>query len=276
MIDADHALPIMRQCAALQVARSTAYYRPSPVSDDDLTLMRRIDVLHLKYPFLGSRRLAAMLSDETVAPVNRKRVQRLMRLMGITALYAKPRTSQPAPGHQVYPDLLRGMTIDRPNQAWCTDITYLPMRHGFLYLVAIMDWYSRKVLSWRLSNTMDAQFCVDALQEALAHHGAPEIFNSDQGRQFTSDAFTGVLKAHHIQISMDGKGCWMDNVFIERLWRSVKYEQVYLKAYDNGREARAGLNEYFRFYNTIRPHQHLDRRTPDQVYYANLPLPQAA
>jgi putative transposase len=275
MIDPNHTLPIVRQCALLGVARSTAYYRPQPVPEADLALMRRIDAIHLARPFLGSRRIVDALSDEGMI-VNRKRVQRLMQIMGLIALYPKPRTSRPAPGHRIYPYLLRDLTIDRPNQVWCTDITYLPMAHGFLYLVAVMDWYSRKVLAWRLSNTMDEAFCVEALEDAIEGYGTPEIFNTDQGSQFTSEAFTGVLKREHIRISMDGRGRWMDNVFIERLWRSVKYEEVYLKAYDNGIQARQSLTEYFGFYNTIRKHQAMDRQTPDQVYYKNLPFPQTA
>lgn len=275
MIDASHPLPIVRQCALLDVARSTAYYRPQGPSEADHALMRRIDAIHLAQPFLGSRRIVDALSDEGVF-VNRKRVQRLMQRMGLIALYPKPRTSRPAPGHRIYPYLLRDLTIARPNQVWCADITYLPMARGFLYLTAVMDWVSRKVLSWRVSNTMDEVFCVEALEDAIANHGTPEIFNTDQGSQFTSEAFTSVLKREHIQISMDGRGRWMDNVFIERLWRSVKYEEVYLKAYDNGIQARQSLAEYFRFYNAIRKHQAMDRQTPDQVYYQNLPFLQSA
>ena len=276
MIDHDHDLPITRQCAALGVARSTVYYRRQPVSDTDHRLMQRIDALHLERPFLGSRRIADALTDERGLAINRKRIQRLMRAMGITALYPKPRLSRPAPGHRIYPYRLRGLTIDRPNQVWASDITYLPMARGFLYLVAVMDWYSRKVLAWQVSNTLDDTFCVDALQRAIARYGRPEIFNTDQGSQFTGRAFTGVLEAHTITISMDGRGRWMDNVFIERLWRSVKYEEVYLKAYDSGREAKAGLADYVAFYNAKRHHQGLDRATPDQVYFDTQPLPQAA
>ncbi|MES1952144.1 transposase orfab subunit b [Salinisphaera sp. S4-8] len=276
MIDHDHSLPITRQCAALGVARSTVYYRRQPVSDTDHRLMQRIDALHLERPFLGSRRIADALADEQGLLVNRKRIQRLMRVMGITALYPKPRLSRPAPGHRIYPYRLRGLTIDRPNQVWASDITYLPMARGFLYLVAVMDWYSRKVLAWQVSNTLDDAFCVDALQRAIARYGRPEIFNTDQGSQFTGRAFTGVLEDHAITISMDGRGRWMDNVFIERLWRSVKYEEVYLKAYDSGRNAKAGLADYFAFYNAKRHHQGLDRATPDQVYFDTQPLPQAA
>lgn len=275
MIEPNEDLSVVRQCALLDVSRSSYYYRPRPMPEEDVDVMGRIDAIHLERPFLGSRRIADELADDG-APVNRKRVQRLMRLMGITALYPKPRTSRPAPGHRVYPYLLRGLTIDRPNQVWSTDITYVPMAHGFLYLVAIMDWYSRKVLSWRLSNTMEASFCVDALTDALHEHGPPEIFNTDQGAQFTSDDFTGVLADHRVPISMDGRRRWVDNVFIERLWRSVKYEEIYLKAYDNGIQARQSLDVYFRYYNQRRRHQSLDRTTPDQMYYDNEPLPQAA
>lgn len=276
MIDHDHDLPITHQCRVLGVARSTVYYRRQPVSDADHALMQRIDALHLERPFLGSRRIADALADSEGVPINRKRIQRLMRVMGITALYPKPRLSRPAPGHRIYPYRLRGLTIDRPNQVWASDITYLPMARGFLYLVAVMDWYSRKVLAWQVSNTLDDAFCVDALQRAIARYGSPEIFNTDQGSQFTGTAFTGVLEDNAITISMDGRGRWMDNVFIERLWRTVKYEEVYLKAYDGGRDARAGLADYFAFYNTRRHHQSLDRATPDQVYFDEQPLPQAA
>ena len=276
MIDPGHTLPITRQCRVLDVARSTVYYRHKPVSDADHRLMQRIDVLHLERPFLGSRRIADALADEDGLVINRKRIQRLMRVMGITALYPKPRLSRPAAGHRIYPYRLRGLTIDRPNQVWASDITYLPMARGFLYLVAVMDWCSRKVLAWQISNTLDDAFCVDALQRAVARYGAPDIFNTDQGSQFTGSAFTGVLEDHAITISMDGRGRWMDNVFIERLWRSVKYEEVYLKAYDSGRDAKAGLADYFAFYNAKRHHQSLDRATPDQVYFDPQPRPQAA
>ena len=275
MIDRDATLPVTGQCALLEVARSTVYYQRKPTPPSDVDLMGRIDQIHLDYPFLGSRRIVDALAEAGIV-VNRKKVQRLMRIMGLAALYPKPRTTIPAVGHRIYPYRLRGLNIDRPNQVWCTDVTYLPMAHGFLYLVAIMDWYSRKVLSWRLSNTMDPSFCVDALRAAIETYGAPEIFNSDQGAQFTSDAFTGVLTQHRITISMDGRGRWMDNVFIERLWRSVKYEEVYLKAYENGTQARQGLGDYFEFYNSRRRHQRLNRRTPDEVYHQNQPLPQAA
>lgn len=275
MIDSDEELPIIRQCTLLEVARSTVYYRRRPAAEADLELMARIDAIHLERPFLGSRRIVDSLADDGLA-TNRKRVQRLMRLMGITALYPKPRTSRPGSGHRIYPYRLRHMAIDHPNQVWATDITYLPMAHGFLYLVAIMDWYSRKVLAWRLSNTMDTRFCVDALCQALERYGTPEIFNTDQGAQFTSENFTSVLVEHGVAISMDGRGRWMDNVFVERLWRSVKYEEVYLKAYENGLQARTSLEEYFQYYNQERRHQGLDRLTPDQVYYENQPQELAA
>lgn len=239
--------------------------------------MRLIDELHLRFPYKGSRRMKDDLWDEHGIQVNRKRVQRLMRLMGIQALHPGAKTTRKHPQHRVYPYLLKGLEIHRPNQVWATDITYIPLRKGFLYLVAIIDWYSRKVLSWQLSNSLDADFCKEALERALAIHGKPEIFNSDQGCQFTSDGFTGVLKAQGVAISMDGKGRWVDNVFVERLWRSLKYEEVYLKAYDSVAEATQSINQWLTFYNEKRRHSSLDRRTPDQVYY-NLPsgLPQAA
>jgi putative transposase len=264
-LDRDHpALSLRRQCTLLGLARS-GVYRPRPADDDDLELMRRIDELFTRWPFLGSRRMTAMLRAEGQT-INRKRVQRLMRRMGIAALGPKPRTTKPAPGHRVYPYLLRELAIERPNQVWAADITYIPIGRGFLYLVAIMDWASRAVLAWRLSNTMDVAFCVSALEEALARFGRPEIFNTDQGSQFTSAAFTGVLAAAGIRISMDGRGRWMDNVFIERLWRSLKHEDVYLKGYVDGQEAKAGIAEWIGFYNTRRPHQALDNRTPMSIW----------
>lgn len=268
-------LPIARQCELLAVARSSLYYERAPsVSDDDLALMRLLDALHLKYPFMGSRRLRDELL-KLARRVNRKRVQRLMQIMGIEALYPKKRTSDPHKAHRVFPYLLRGLAIERPNQVWAADITYIPMRRGFLYLVAIIDWASRAVLSWRLSNTMEADFCVEALQEAIRRHGTPEIFNTDQGAQFTAEDFLGVLEHHDIRISMDGKGRWRDNVFVERLWRSVKYEEVYLKAYESVHEARASLANYFYFYNHERGHQSIAKRTPWQVY-ATAQLAEAA
>jgi len=273
MIKADNELSTVRRCELLDVARSTAYYEAMPISGDDLIHMRLIDEIHLRLPFFryrittnGSRRIRDELETQGHL-VNRKRVQRLMRQMGLWALYPKPRTSQPGKGHKIYLYLLKGRVIDRPNQVWATDICYLPMAKGFMYLVAVMDWATRRVLSWRVSNTMDSDFCVEALEEALERYGAPEIFNTDQGAQFTSEAFTGVLKDHEIAISMDGKGRWVDNVFVERLWRSVKYEDIYLRAYETPAELRAGLKRYFEFYNQRRRHSSLARRTPDAVYF---------
>ena len=265
-IHIEHPLPKARRCQLLEVPRSTAYYQPTPVSGQDLALMRLIDEIHLHYPFYGSRRLCDELEDRGQT-VNRKRVQRLMRLMGLQALYPRRRTSQPGKGHKIYPYLLRGLPIERANHVWATDITYIPMAKGFMYLVAIIDWYSRRVLSWRVSNTMDTGFCIEALEEALQRFGAPQIFNTDQGAQFTSEDFTEVLKDHGVAISMDGKGRWVDNVFVERLWRSVKYENVYLHAYETPAALRAGLARYFEFYNARRRHSALDRRTPDAVYF---------
>ncbi len=265
-IHTEHELTKTRRCELLDVARSSAYYHPEPVSEADLALMRLIDEIHLQWPFYGSRRTRDELEDRG-HKVNRKRVQRLMRLMDLRALYPRRRTSQPGKGHKIYPYLLRDLSIERANQAWATDICYLPMAKGFMYLVAIMDWHSRRVLSWRVSNTLDTDFCIEALEEALQRFGAPEIFNTDQGSQLTYDAFTGVLKDHGIAICMDGKGRWIDNVFVERLWRSVKYEDVYLRAYETPTELRAGLARYFTFYNARRRHSTLDRRTPDAVYY---------
>jgi putative transposase len=274
LLDRDHAeLSIRRQCRLLGLARSGVYRRPRAANDNDLGLMRRIDELFTQFPFLGSRRLALMLGEQGPAlsaaeglPINRKRMQRLMRQMGIAALGPKPRTTKPAPGHKVFPYLLRGLVIDRPNQVWAADITYVPIGRGFLYVVAIMDWASRAVLAWRLSNTMDSSFCVEALREALARFGKPEIFNTDQGSQFTSATFTGVLAAAGVRISMDGHGRWMDNVFIERLWRSLKYEDIYLKGYADGREAKLGIADWIAFYNGRRPHGALANRTPMAVW----------
>lgn len=237
--------------------------------------MATIDRIHSDKPFLGSRRIVGALADDGIK-ANRKRVQRVMRCMGLTALYPHRSTSQPAAGHKTYPYLLKGLTIDHPNQVWCTDITYLPMRHGFLFLIAIMDWYSRKVLSWRLSNTMDTSFCVDALDDAFEKYGSPEIFNTDQGSQFTSAVFTRVLTGHGVAISMDGRGRWRDNVLIERLWRTVKYEEVYLHAYEDGCQAKSGLSSYFDYYNSQRRHQSLGQMTPDEMYYRNQLLSTAA
>jgi len=269
MIERGSELPVKRQATLLGLSRSSVYYTPQPLSERDLMLMRRIDELHLELPFYGSRKLADQLRREG-HEVGRRHVATLMRRMGIEALYRRPRTSVPARGAAIYPYLLAGLAIERPNQVWASDITYLPMAHGFLYLVAILDVASRKVLAFRLSNTLTADFCIEALEEALATYGAPEIFNTDQGAQFTSDDWIKTLKDGGVAISMDGKGRWIDNVFIERLWRSVKYEQVYLHAYANGTEARTGLTRYFRFYNARRSHQALEYRTPDEVYFAGL------
>ena len=254
---------VTRQCELLGLARSTCYYQRTGESEQNLALMRHIDRLHLKYPFYGSRKLASALG------VNRKRTQRLMRTIGIEAIYPKRRTTRPAAGHKIYPYLLRNMAITRPDQVWSTDITYLPMRHGFLYLVAVLDWYSRYVLAWRLSNTMDGGFCLEALEMALSR-GTPEIFNSDQGSQFTAAAFTGRLEQSGVAISMDGRGRALDNVFIERLWRSVKYEEVYLRDYTDGHEAESSLASYFQFYCEERTHQSLGYRTPGEVYRAEV------
>jgi putative transposase len=265
-LDRDHPhLSVRRQCAMLGIARSGVYRLPHSANDDDPALLRRIDEMFTRWPFLGSRRMTAMLRAEGQT-INRKRVQRLMRRMGIAALGPRPRTTKSAPGHRIYPYLLRDVTVERPNQVWAADITYVPIGRGFLYLVAVMDWASRAVLSWRLSNTMDVSFCVSALEEALARFGRPEIFNTDQGSQFTSDAFTGTLTAAGIRISMDGRGRWMDNVFIERLWRSLKYEDVYLQGYADGHEAKAGIARWIGFYNDSRPHQALDNRAPMVVW----------
>ena len=270
MIDRTHNLPVVRQCEILQLARSSAYYTPKPTSLEDLVLMRRIDALHLDYPFAGSRMLRDPLRNEGCS-VGRKRVRRLMQQMGIEALYRKPNTSRRHAAHPIYPYSLRNLSIDRPNHVLATDITYIPMRRGFVYLVAIVDWYSRRVLAWRLSNTLTTDFCIEALEEAITRYGTPEIFNTDQGSQFTSAEFTGVLKAHDIRISMDGKGCWRDNVFVERLWRTIKYEEVYLKAYDSVSQAKASLGQFITFYNSRRPHQTFAGKTPDMIYFTNLP-----
>ncbi|EKO3587268.1 IS3 family transposase [Vibrio metschnikovii] len=259
-------LPIKRQCELLNIARSTAYYQPIGLSAEEITLRRMIDEIHLQYPFMGSRRIRTELAKKGHS-VNRKRVVRLMRDMGIGAIYPKPKTTLANKAHKVYPYLLRDIEVTYPNQAWAIDITYIPMAKGFLYLVAIIDWYSRKVLAWRLSNTMDTSFCIEALEEALKHYGPPDIFNSDQGSQFTSTEFTQKLIEHDIRISMDGKGRWVDNVFIERLWRSLKYEEVYLKAYTTPREAELEIGNYMVFYNEERNHQGLNNLTPDEAYF---------
>jgi putative transposase len=261
----DPVLPVAAQCRLLRVARSTLYYQPVLAGANDLAVMRRIDELHLEYPFYGSRRMAVVLRDDGWL-VNRKRAQRLMRVMGLEAIYQKPNTSQPHPDHKVYPYLLRGLAIARPNQVWCADITYIPMAKGFVYLVAVMDWFSRRVLAWRLSITMEPDFCVAALREAMERHGRPEIFNTDQGVQFTSAVFLDELSSQSVQISMDGKGRFLDNIFIERLWRSLKYEEVYIKAYGSVAEARRGIGGWLGFYNEKRPHQALGYRTPRVVH----------
>jgi putative transposase len=268
MIDRTHELPIRRQCQILEIGRSSYYYQAVPVSQADVDLMRLIDEIHLKYPFYGSRKVRDELKDLGFK-VGRGHVRTLMQKMGIEALYQKPRLSAPHPGHKIYPYLLRGLEIGRANQVWTADICYLPMARGFCYLVAVMDWASRRVLAWRLSNTLDPSFCTEALEEALSSYGVPEIFNTDQGSQFTSEVFTGILNAQGVRISMDGKGRWVDNVFIERLWKSVKYEEVYLKGYNSISEARRELGVYFEFYNRKRRHQGLDNRTPDEVYWTS-------
>ena len=275
MIDRGHALPIAKQAKALGISRGSVYYVARPVPAAELAVMRRMDELHLELPFAGSRMLRDLLNKEGVT-IGRCHVATLMKRLRIEALYRKPRTSKPAPGHKIYPYLLRGLTIDRPNQVWAMDITYVPMARGFVYLAVVMDWFSRKVLSWRLSITMEADFCVEALEEAMARYGRPEIFNTDQGSQFTSHAFTSVLLEAGIAISMDGKGAWRDNVFVERLWRSVKYEEIYLHAYETVSEARTSIGRYLTFFNGRRPHTSLDRRTPDQAYFDRLPHPAAA
>ncbi len=275
MIDQEHDLPVTRQCRVLQLSRSSVYYQPRPVSPENLVLMRRMDELHLDYPFFGARGLMKLLRREGHS-AGRGRSSRLMKLMGIHALYRKPNSSRRHPTHPVYPYLLRNLTIDHPNHVWAADITYIPMRRGFVFLFAVMDWASRRVMAWRLSNTLTTDFCVEAVTEAIIRHGTPEIFNTDQGCQFTSQEFTGLLRQNGIAISMDGKGCWRDNVFVERLWRSVKYEEVYLHAYDSVSEARQGLNRYFTFYNQGRPHTALDNKTPDEFYIEQLPVPHCA
>lgn len=275
MIDPKHKLPITRQAKLLDISRGSVYYLPTPTSSEDLVLMRKMDALHLEFPWAGSRQLARLLRKDG-HDVGRKHVATLMRKMGIEALYQRPKTTRKHPAHPIYPYLLRGMKIDRPNQVWAMDITYIPMARGFVYLAAVMDWASRKVLAWRVSITMQADFCVEALEEAIARYGAPGIMNTDQGSQFTGAAFTDVLKANKIEISMDGKGAWRDNVFIERLWKSVKYEEVYLRAYESVSHARQSLGRYFDLYNQRRPHSSLDDQTPDEAYFIKLPLAQAA
>jgi putative transposase len=275
MIDRTHELPLARQAALLGLSRSQLYYEPQPVPAAELAVMRRIDALHLDYPFAGSRMLRDLLRGEGVV-IGRELVRTMMRRMCIEAIYRRPNTSKPAPGHKIYPYLLRGLAIERPNHVWAMDITYIPMARGFVYLAAVVDWSTRRVLAWRLSITMEVDFCLEAVEEALAKYPGPEIFNTDQGSQFTSAAFTGLLLDNKIAISMDGRGSWRDNVFVERLWRSVKYEAVYLRAYDSVGDARASLGRYLAFYNAIRPHSSLDARTPDAAYFNSLSHPVAA
>jgi putative transposase len=276
LIDRSHDLPVSRQAKELGISRGSVYYFPCATSAADLALMRRIDELHLDYPFAGSRMLQWLLRAEGHT-AGRLHVATLMRKMGIEALYRRPNTSKPEPGHKIYPYLLRKLPVTRPNHVWAMDITYIPMARGFVYLAAVVDWFSRKVLSWKLSIIMDVVFCIEAVEEAMARYGRPEILNTDQGSQFTSTAFTGLLITNGIQISMDGKGAWRDNVFVERVWKSVKYEEVYLKAYANVPEARASIGKYRDFYNGRRPHQSLGRQTPDQAYFNALPpIPVAA
>jgi putative transposase len=275
MIDPEHDLPITQQAEILQISRSTVYYEPHPVSAEDLWLMRQIDELHLNYPFAGSRMLRDLLRQQGLE-VGRRHIKTLMRRMGVEAIYRRPNTSKPAPGHRIYPYLLRGLAITRPNQVWAMDITYIPMARGFVYLAAVVDWFSRRVLAWKLSITMETSFCVEALEEALSKNEKPEVFNTDQGSQFSSEAFTGRLKKEGIRISMDGRGRWRDNVFVERIWKSIKYEEVYLHAYASVAEARTSIGRYLEFYNSIRPHSSLKALTPDQVYFNRLPESMAA
>jgi len=275
MIDREHDLPITKQAEVLRISRGSVYYLPRAVPEADLAIMRRLDRLHLEFPFAGSRMLRGLLAAEGYK-IGRRHVKTLMRRMGIEALYRRPRTTKPEPGHKIYPYLLRGVQVTQPNQVWAMDITYIPMERGFVYLAVVLDWFSRRVLSWRVSITMEAAFCVETLEDALARHGKPDIFNTDQGSQFTGAAFTGVLITNGIAISMDGKGAWRDNVFVERLWRSVKYEEVYLRAYHTASEARASIGRYLDFYNRRRPHSSLDGTTPDCAYFTSLPLRKAA
>ena len=272
MIDRGHALSVTKQAEVVGIARSTVYYLPRPVSAADLGLMRQIDELHMEFPFAGARMLRRLLAANG-SKIGRRHVKALMKRMGIEALYRRPRTTKPEPGHKIYPYLLRGLAVTRPNQVWAMDITYIPMAKGFVYLAVVLDWFSRRVLSWRLSITMEAAFCVETLEEALAKHGKPDIFNTDQDSQFTGAAFTGALTNHGIAISMDGKGAWRDNVFVERLWRSVKYEEVYLHAYDSVSGARAGIGRYLDLYNRRRPHSSLDDKTPNQAYFGHMSMP---
>ena len=289
MIDPEHDLPIKQQAKVLDISRSTVYYQPRPVSAEDLWLMRQIDELHLNYPFAGSRMLRDLLWQQGLE-VGRRHLRTLMKRMGVEAIYRRPNTSKPAPGHRIYPYLLRGLAITRPNQVWAMDITYIPMARGFVYLAAVVDWFSRRVLAWKLSITMETNFCIEALEEALSRNEKPEIFNTDQGSQFrgpqrqvfvagvefTSEAFTGRLKKNGISISMDGKGRWRDTVFVERIWKSIKYEEVYLHAYASVSDARQSIGRYLEFYNSTRPHSSLKAQTPDQVYFHRLPETTAA
>jgi putative transposase len=270
MIDRSHDLPITRQAQVLEISRSGVYYLPRAISAADLAIMRRIDQLHLDFPFAGSRMLRDLLTAEGFK-IGRQHVTTLMKHMGVEALYRKPNTSKPAPGHKIYPYLLRNLQVTRPNHVWAMDITYIPMARGFVYLAAVVDWFSRRVLAWRLSITLEVGFCTEALEEALARHGRPDIFNTDQGSQFTSAEFTGILIRNGIAISMDGGGAWRDNIFVERVWRSVKYEEVYLRAYATVSDARASIGRYLGFYNSRRPHSSLDRQTPDTAYFTRLP-----
>jgi putative transposase len=275
MIDRGHELPLCRQAMVLGISRGSLYYSECPVPASELAIMRRIDELHLNYPFAGSRMLRDLLRGEGIA-IGRDQVRTMMRRMAIEALYRRPHTSKPADGHKVFPYLLRDLPIDRPNQVWAMDITYIPMAKGFVYLAVVMDWFSRRVLSWRISISMEVDFCLDAVEEALIRYGRPEIFNTDQGSQFTSAIFTGLLSEHAIRVSMDGRGSWRDNVFVERLWRSVKYEEVYLRAYDSVAEARGSIGGYLKFYNRKRPHSSLDGKTPDHVYFGSPAVAEAA
>ena len=276
MIERTAQLSVSRQAILLGISRGSIYYQNRPVSDADLKLMHRIDKLHTEFPFAGSRMLRDLLAQEGFK-VGRLHVATLMKRMGIEALYRKPNTSKPAPGHRIYPYLLRKLPVTRPNQVWAMDITYIPMARGFIYLAAVLDWFTRRVLSWRVSITLEADFCIEAVEEALTRYAKPKIFNTDQRSQFTSSDFIKVLAAREIRISMDGKGAWRDNVFVERLWRTIKYEEVYLRAYASVSEARASIGRYLGFYNSRRPHSSLDGKTPDQVYFNTLsPVPVAA
>jgi putative transposase len=275
MIDRGHELPLSRQAVLLRLSRSSLYYAPQPVPEAELAIMRRIDVLHLDHPFAGSRMLRDLLRGEGV-DIGREMVRTMMRRMGIEALYRRPNASKPCPGHKIYPYLLRGLAVERANQVWAMDITYSPMARGFVYLAAVVGWFSRRVLAWRVSITLEVDFCLEAVEEALARLGKPEIFNTDQGSQFTSTDFTGLLLEHKIAISMDGRGAWRDNVFVERLWRSVKYEEVYLRAYGTVAEARRLIGQYLDFFNQKRPHSSLGARTPDHAYFGSLPPSAAA